>query len=174
MTYGSVIYGICTFLMPFPAPYGRYGAKWAGFGVPAKLAWLIQEIPSFVVPLILALYGSRNESFRSLSNQLCVGMFMLHYFQRSLIYPVLMKSKEPTPFLPFVAAFLTCLYNGILHGFYFVSYQSYSDSDWLMKPYFWLGFLMFLYGMNVNIESDSILRNLRKGNSKEYKIPKGF
>ncbi|XP_076065392.1 3-oxo-5-alpha-steroid 4-dehydrogenase 1-like isoform X1 [Oratosquilla oratoria] len=171
MSYGLFIYGVITILLP-KAPYGRYSNSRYGFSIPARLAWFVQECPSFLVPAVLVVWG-RKRTYQSITNQISLGMFLMHYFQRSFIYPCLMKSSSPTPFGPFLFAFLTCLYNGVLHGMYFVNYQAYDDKEWLWKPTFWIGVLIFLYGMKINIGSDTILRNLRKPGESGYKIPEG-
>uniref|UniRef100_A0A0P4WEX3 3-oxo-5-alpha-steroid 4-dehydrogenase C-terminal domain-containing protein n=1 Tax=Scylla olivacea TaxID=85551 RepID=A0A0P4WEX3_SCYOL len=69
-----------------------------------------------------------------------------------------MTSQKPTRFLPFLLAFLTHTYNGILHGIYFVNYYRYNDEEWFYKPNFYIGFALFLYGMKINIGADSVLR----------------
>ncbi|XP_027232427.1 3-oxo-5-alpha-steroid 4-dehydrogenase 1 [Penaeus vannamei] len=172
MCYGTVIYAILTLLLPTPAPYGRYSSSKFGFGVPVRWAWLIQECPSFFVPFILAVYG-RKTAFKGVVNQFCLGLFVMHYFQRSFIFPLLMKSRKPTPFLPFFFAFLTCLYNGILHGLYFVNFYHYKNEVWLYRPNFYIGVIIFLYGMKVNMGGDTALRNLRRGSETGYKVPTG-
>ncbi|KAK4326421.1 hypothetical protein Pmani_003074 [Petrolisthes manimaculis] len=171
MWYGTVIYGVLT-LMLKEAPYGRYSNYSYGFGVPVKLAWCLQEAPSFYIPLIFVVYGQKT-AYGGVVNQMCLGMFMMHYFQRSFIFPLLMKSSKPTPFLPFFCAFLTCLYNGVLHGLYFVNFYHYKDDVWLYKPYFYIGFCLYLYGMKINIGADTALRYLRKEGETGYKIPTG-
>ncbi|XP_045616292.1 3-oxo-5-alpha-steroid 4-dehydrogenase 1 [Procambarus clarkii] len=170
MSYGTMIYGLLTLLAP-EAPYGRYASS-SSWSVPAKLAWALQESPAFFVPVLLVAFGRRT-AYAGLVNQLCLGMFIMHYFQRSFIFPLLMKSSKPTPFLPFFFAFLTCLYNGILHGLYFVNFYHYKNEDWLYCPNFYMGFVLFIYGMKTNIGADAALRNLRKGNETGYKIPTG-
>lgn len=171
MSIGTIIYGLLTTFIP-KAPYGRFADYSFGFGVPVKVAWMVQECPAFFIPLILLFFGNHT-AYKGIVNQLCLGMFVMHYFQRSFIFPLLMKSNKPTPFLPFFFAFLTGVYNGILHGLYFVDYYHYDDDVWLYRPNFYIGCLMFLYGMKINIDADSALRNLRKGDETGYKIPRG-
>ncbi|XP_076065394.1 3-oxo-5-alpha-steroid 4-dehydrogenase 1-like isoform X2 [Oratosquilla oratoria] len=153
MSYGLFIYGVITILLP-KAPYGRYSNSRYGFSIPARLAWFVQECPSFLVPAVLVVWG-RKRTYQSITNQISLGMFLMHYFQRSFIYPCLMKSSSPTPFGPFLFAFLTCLYNGVLHGMYFVNYQAYDDKEWLWKPTFWIGG-MFKYVTSANYFGEMI------------------
>lgn len=72
-------------------PYGRYGTQqsglfaWLGltrFKVPAKLAWFVMELPSFLIPtyLILNVGGTYVGQFNP--NIVLLGMFILHYFNR--------------------------------------------------------------------------------------------
>lgn len=82
MTCGTIIYALLILLNLTHAPYGRYAKGSQKIRIPPKLAWIIQECPSFFVPLVLVYFGNRNEAFRSVANQMCLGMFMLHYFQR--------------------------------------------------------------------------------------------
>ena len=64
--------------------------------------------------------------------------------------------------------------NALMQGgwFFYVSPADYYGPDWLIKPQFIAGFLIFIIGMYINIQSDDIIRNLRKdGDSKHY-LPK--
>ncbi|KAK8748600.1 hypothetical protein OTU49_015883, partial [Cherax quadricarinatus] len=171
MCYGTLIYAFLTLVLP-EAPYGRYTNYKFGFGVPVKLAWCLQECPSFIIPVCLVVYGKQT-AYRGVVNQMCLGMFVMHYFQRSFIYPLVMKSQRPVPFLTFFCAFLTCSYNGILHGLYFVNFCHYKNEEWMYSPTFYIGFALFLYGMKINLGADSTLKNLRSGNETGYKIPTG-
>lgn len=61
--------------------YGRYSES----GVrtcPARLAWLLQEVPSFLLPLILLLTTAPEPSGTGTGWKLPLCAFMLHYFQR--------------------------------------------------------------------------------------------
>lgn len=61
-------------------PYGRYvDTKSSGMMVPAKAGWLIQELPSFLVPVLLFL---TTESLQGIGRHLLLWTFCLHYFQR--------------------------------------------------------------------------------------------
>ena len=72
-------------------PYGRYGSdgKWRGvlafvkaLKLPARLAWFVQELPAFVVPLVFVLnVGGRYVGVFN-PNIVLLGMFLLHYFNR--------------------------------------------------------------------------------------------
>ena len=75
-----IIVGAACFIMLnfIPAPYGRYSNPVFGYLINAKLAWFIQEIPAFLVPLLLVLL----EDFKSKINALILLCFTIHYAQR--------------------------------------------------------------------------------------------
>lgn len=58
MAYIMILSGIVfyVFLQFLPAPYGRYGSSKYGPLIPARFAWLIQEAPSFLIPLFVYLW----------------------------------------------------------------------------------------------------------------------
>ncbi|XP_050715700.1 3-oxo-5-alpha-steroid 4-dehydrogenase 2-like [Eriocheir sinensis] len=130
--------------------------------LPGTLASFLQEVPAFLLPVLLVAYG-RQRSYKGVVNQLCLGMFVMHFFQRCFISPFLMTKHRPVPLLPFLLAFLTHAYIGLLHGLYFVNHYHYKDEVWLFKPNFCIGFLIFLYGMKTNIGADSALRKVQRG-----------
>jgi len=66
-----------------------------------------------------------------------------------------------------------CTLNGYVQSRYLLHYYSYSDS-WFNDPRFLAGVVIFLLGMAININSDAVLRGLRKPNEIGYKIPKGI
>lgn len=57
---------------------------------------------------------------------------------RCFISPLLMTKYKSVPLLPFLLAFLTHAYIGLLHGLYFVNHYQYKD-EWLYKPNFCIG-----------------------------------
>lgn len=79
-----ICWGFCNFVMLqfTTAPYGRYSRSGWGALVPARLAWFLQELPSFVVPLfiILGRYGDFHKT--DIHNKALIGCFLAHYFHR--------------------------------------------------------------------------------------------
>lgn len=51
------------------------------FLLPGTLAKFLQEVPAFLLPVLLVAYG-KQRSYKSIVNQLCLGMFVMHFFQR--------------------------------------------------------------------------------------------
>jgi len=153
------------------SPYGRYASSNWGPSINARLAWLIQELPAIVAPIYCMLYLPANQS-KEPANILLLALLCGHYFQRALIYPLLIKGGKPTPLIPFMLAFIFCLYNGYMQGRYLSHYAVY-PKHWMSSPNYIGGIVLFLCGMTINIHSDHILRNLRRPGETGYKIPRG-
>jgi 3-oxo-5-alpha-steroid 4-dehydrogenase 1 len=153
------------------APYGRYAkhaSKWWGPDVPAKLAWVVQELPSFLWPLYF-LIVKPPESPIATSLLLC---FLAHYFHRIFIFSLRIRSKNPTKMVPFLMAFCFCFLNGYLQSTYLVKYFSFELSSASLLIHLF-GMLIFFLGMAINIHSDTILRKLRRPGESSHKIPRG-
>ncbi|CAH1793207.1 unnamed protein product [Owenia fusiformis] len=157
------------------APYGRYTATGNKYltllKVPVKVAWFLQELPSFTVPLGLVIF-TESTQFKNLSNKILITMFLLHYSQRALLFPFLIRGGKPTPFLPFFLAFVFCAYNGYMQGRMLTQFQVYSDT-YFTDLNVCIGVAMFIMGMSINLHSDHVLRNLRAPGETGYKIPRG-
>ena len=63
-----------------PSPYGRFSRGGWGFTLDPRFTWLMQESPSFLVPLFVAGYLGGDQLKRT--NIALLSMFLLHYFQR--------------------------------------------------------------------------------------------
>uniref|UniRef100_A0AAY4B094 3-oxo-5-alpha-steroid 4-dehydrogenase C-terminal domain-containing protein n=1 Tax=Denticeps clupeoides TaxID=299321 RepID=A0AAY4B094_9TELE len=144
-----------------PATYGRYTALSPGEKlVPAKVAWFFQELPSFVVPLLLPAV--------SLFVYLYCGVFLI---PRTFIYSLRTRG-QPFPINIMATAFAFCTLNGFLQGHYLLHCATY-EATWLSDGRLVTGLMLFFLGMAINIHSDCILRNLRKPGGTKYKIPRG-
>uniref|UniRef100_A0A3B4AMW3 3-oxo-5-alpha-steroid 4-dehydrogenase C-terminal domain-containing protein n=1 Tax=Periophthalmus magnuspinnatus TaxID=409849 RepID=A0A3B4AMW3_9GOBI len=139
-----------------PVRYGRYACS--KYTIPARWAWFLQELPAFLVPVLLACTTDGSTHGRRLL--LCT--FTLHYFHRAIVYPLLIRGR-PIPAFIVVSSELFCFFNGIL------------QSHTLLHCSFWFsqGLCLFALGMILNIHSDHILRNLRRSGETVYKIPRG-
>ena len=73
-------------LFKVTAPYGMtFSTKW-GPSLPNRTAWVLMEAPAFaVMVLIWACAPAR----ASLPAAVMASLFLLHYFQRSFIFPCL-------------------------------------------------------------------------------------
>ncbi|XP_076863882.1 3-oxo-5-alpha-steroid 4-dehydrogenase 1 [Brachyhypopomus gauderio] len=173
LSYFMILMAFVTCLALFfeNVPYGRYASSKYGFPVSVRAAWFIQELPAFIVPLALVLWTSSSKTM-FLPNQLLLGMYFCHYFQRTFIYPFLIRGGKPTPFVSFALAFVFCIYNGYLQARYLSHYAEFPPG-WVTHPCFITGSCLWFIGWVINIHSDHILRNLRAPGEKGYKIPRG-
>ena len=150
------------------APFGKHeegsSGLW-GFRVNARLAWLIMEMPNFVAAPIF-LFGAKGGS---LVNAFFLSLFLLHYVNRTLIYPFRARLVKPMPFFVMMFAFVWTLFNGFCHGLW-LGYEAQLDPS---SGQFLLGVALFFLGLSINWESDEILMNLRKPGDSSYSIPRG-
>ncbi|XP_044304321.1 3-oxo-5-alpha-steroid 4-dehydrogenase 2 [Varanus komodoensis] len=138
--------------------------------LPARYAWFLQELPALLVPALLLALRSPPR-LAPLGCRLLVGMFCGHYFHRTFIYPFLIRGR-PFPLKLLVSGVLFCIFNGFLQGYHMIYCAEYPD-DWCNDIRFTSGTVLFLFGMGINIHSDSLLRQLRKPGEQTYKIPQG-
>ncbi|XP_021114254.1 3-oxo-5-alpha-steroid 4-dehydrogenase 1 isoform X1 [Heterocephalus glaber] len=167
MLTGCVCFAL---LLRLSSPYGRYASQWPGPRVPARVAWALQELPALAWPLLECTCASPQRLDR-LPNRVLLAMYLVHYVHRSLIFPFLIRGGKPMPLVTCVLAFLFCTCNGYLQTRYLSWYAVYAE-DWVTQPCFLAGFALWLTGMLINIQSDHILRNLRKPEETGYKIPR--
>eukprot|EP00094_Tigriopus_californicus_P001757 TCALIF_01699-PA protein Name:"Similar to SRD5A2 3-oxo-5-alpha-steroid 4-dehydrogenase 2 (Homo sapiens)" AED:0.31 eAED:0.32 QI:0/0.25/0.2/1/0/0/5/106/218 len=145
------------------------------FNINNRLAWIVQECPAFFIPLVFAVQARKE---LCLPQWILLSAFMLHYFQRSFIYPLLMRSNNASPFLSTLAAVFFCSHNGILQSHTIIYTVNYCETE-LMSSWFIGGLALFAFGFVVNIDADHRLRLLRsskesaKGGKSGYKIPHG-
>ncbi|KAM9362512.1 3-oxo-5-alpha-steroid 4-dehydrogenase 2a [Symphorus nematophorus] len=150
-------------------PYGRYAPPTRGRRCPARLAWFLQEVPSFVLPLLLLLQSEEPRAGPGRTLLLCT--FILHYFHRSFVYAFLTRGRPvPLPIVLYAAVF--CSINGFLQGHHLLHCVRFGDAG-LTDARTVAGLILFVVGMSVNIHSDHILRNLRTPGETVYRIPRG-
>ena len=153
------------------AGYGKfYNKKW-GPAVNNKLGWVLMEAPVFIAMLVLWLCSDRRTDMVRLA---FLFLFELHYFQRSFVFPFRLRGKSVMPLSIILMGVTFNVLNALMQGgwIFYLSPDDYYGAEWLTTPKFIVGFLIFIIGMYINIQSDDIIRNLRKeGDSKHY-LPK--
>ena len=104
-------------------------------------------------------------------------LFELHYFQRTFIFPFLMKGNSSMPLSIVAMGVLFNIINGFLIGeslFHLAPVGKYSDT-WLTSPTFIVGTIIYFIGMGINLHSDNVIRHLRKpGDTRHYLPQKGM
>ena len=172
IVYAWIIIGLLSFpfILKFDAPYGRHSSSKWGYSIDNKLAWIVMELPALLVcPLIF--YLSTNE--KSILTSFFIFLWLVHYFNRTIIYPNRILTKKKTmPLIIAMLAFIFNLVNGYINGYYFGFIDFSYSLEWIYTPQFIIGSILFIVGFLINISSDSILINLRKKNTNEYTIPR--
>ena len=156
------------------APFGRHTTENWGISINNKTAWIAMEMPSLLIMLYFLFRG--HNSFNSYVWILFV-LWIIHYFNRTLIYPFRIKATPKK--MPLVIACSGAWFNLVNAGLngYYLSELAPSDkynANWLTSLPFIVGILLFFCGLIINWKADTILINLRKPGETGYKIPHGF
>jgi len=138
------------------------------------LNWIIMEIPCVYWFFILLNKYWESPCLYVPQNMIVLGVFILHYINRSIIYPFRLKNAKPWPFWIFAFGFCFTNFNGYLQSVVHLDpNQCPRDFNLLQNLRFLCGIVIFFVGFYINQQSDDILRNLRKPGEGDYKIPKG-
>ncbi|MCM1515670.1 MAG: DUF1295 domain-containing protein [Paraprevotella sp.] len=180
---------VFTALFFFKAGYGYLSTSSWGPKIGNKLAWVIMEAPSFLFLLYytcrFAASGAVTADNRAVLYTMA-GLFLLHYFQRAFIFPLLMRGKSR---MPIAIMTMGMVFNTL--NSYFIAGWLYGSAipfgpetripemvytgEWFWSPQFIAGTLVFFAGMLINLHSDHVIRHLRKpGDTKHYIPRKGF
>lgn len=165
--------GIITFfvLLWKTAPYGRHSRSDWGPMISNKLGWFFME---FFVLVVLWSFLIRFKVEWNIPVILIVSCFSFHYINRSIIFPLRIKTKgKKMPVVIMLSGMGFNLMNGFLIGYFLTHFARY-DNSWLLDPRFIAGMLLFLGGMYINWKSDGMLISLRKPGETGYTIPRGF
>ena len=89
-------------------------------------------------------------------------------------FPLLMRGNSKMPLGIVLMGMLFNTLNALMQGgwIFYVSPAGYYD-DWFSRPYIWIGGIVFLAGMAINLHSDYIIRHLRKPGDTRHYIPRG-
>lgn len=137
------------------AGYGMFRSAAWGLSVNNKLAWMLMEVPVFLVMIWMWWYSDR----RFLPVQLTFFFFFqLHYFQRSFVFPCLLQGKGRMPVAILLMGVLFNVLNGFMQGewIFYLSPADRYTSQWFAAPQFILGTVLFFVGMGINCHSDYI------------------
>ena len=138
----------------FKAGYGYLSnSKW-GPKISNKVAWVLMEAPAFLFLLYytvrFALSGADTGNSKVVL-YVMAGLFLLHYFQRSFIFPLLMRGKSKMP----VAVMLMGLVFNILNAYmiggwlFEMAPSGMYTTAWFHSPQFIIGLLVFFFGMGI-------------------------
>ena len=159
------------YLMRYTAPFGRHyaGSGW-GPSFSNRTGWIVMELPAVAVFLYVYLYG---ESALELVPLVFLVMWQAHYVHRTLIFPFRLRTKGKR--MP-IAVALSGVFFNVINAYInarIVSQFGEYGSEWLADPRFLTGLAVFLFGMALNLHSDTVLLRLRKPGETGYSIPQG-
>ncbi len=158
-------------LLRVTAPYGRHTTNTWGPTLSNRWAWFLMEIP---VLFIFSWFFFTGTATKSLPVYLFYGLFMLHYIRRVFIFPFQLKDNGKR--MPWAIVFMALFFNfanGFFNGYWFGTLASPYSNAWFTDGRFIIGIILFVSGMYLNISSDQVLLNLRRGGKKGYFIPYG-
>ena len=154
-----------------------------GFLVPGHLAWFLMESPNLWITIIVFIVSQLHEcnecvTFTAfmengfkLPNIILLACFSLHYFHRSIIYPLRMSHCNSMPVSVMFLAFTFCCWNGFNQSVTLLTIKTY-PIDWIWQFQFSIGLLLFFVGAYINISSDYYLLSLKR--AKEQNGVKGY
>ena len=166
----AVVVFLCLFFVK--AGYGIFHSAQWGVSVNNKLGWVVMEAPVFFVMLWIWVAESRCST--DLPQFLMLLLFELHYFQRSFIFPFLMKGKSRMPISIILMGVIFNVINGLMQGYGLYVFPSVLydfGPRYLLRWNAWLGIVIFLAGFAINLHSDHCIRSLRKEGDTNHYLP---
>ena len=159
------------FLLRITTPYGRHSTKNWGLMIDNRLGWVLMESPSLIIFVLLVLLGPKQPSSPI---WILFSLWTIHYFNRSVIFPLRTKTKgKKMPLLIMFFAVFFNLVNASLNGYWLGYVAPAYPENWLIGPRFILGGILFISGFIINQVADKKLIGLRKGGKTGYFIPGG-
>lgn len=173
MSFLAIVVFICLYFIT--AGYGQFRTKRWGYSIDNQVAWFLMEAPVFFVMLII--WCRAGFPFH-LPELILLGLFLVHYFQRSFVFPSLMKGHSRMPLSIMMMGVLFNVINGIMQGgglFWFPIPAYTQGASYLLRWNAIVGIIVFLFGMIVNWHSDYVIRHLRQPGDTRHYLPKaGF
>jgi len=152
--------------------YGRHHSTSWGPTLDNRVGWVVMEIVS---PLALLAPFAATGWPGSAAVAVFVTLWLAHYFQRSVIYPMTMRTGGKRIPLAIVAgAVVFNAVNGWTNGYYLAQGWGGYTAAWLYDPRFLAGLMLFGLGAMINIRADRHLVSLRNPDQPHhYQIPQG-
>src|SRR5688572_18323120 len=127
-------------LLFLSAPYGRHARAGWGPQLPPRLGWVLMESPAVVG--FVAWYATGEHRAELVPLRL-LGLWQVHYLQRTFVFPLLMRGGRPIPIAVVAMALAFNSHNAYVNATWLSGYGHYPRA-WLSDPRLWLGAAMFL------------------------------
>ncbi|GAB5416726.1 MAG: 3-oxo-5-alpha-steroid 4-dehydrogenase [Crocinitomicaceae bacterium] len=164
----AVITLLSLLIFKIRAPYGRHANEKWGKMIANHWGWFWMELPAFLLFPLLVLFGPRE---KDMLTWLLVGLWSLHYLNRTLVFPFRLRTRGKK--MPLTIVFSALFFNGV-NGFlngYWLGYLAPQDRS--LDVFVFLGIALFFIGMYINMGTDNRLIALRKQQS-GYQIPRNW
>lgn len=155
-------------------PYGRFENKRLGPTVPTRLGWVLMEAPALT---FYAFYLGTPHAFEPVP-LLFAGIWTLHYANRLVAFPLLMRTREGSRMS--VSVFASGWVVVPLHAWLYATWLGELgglDASWLSSPRLWFGLGLYGLGYGLILHTEHVLRQLRASRTVAdddgYKIPYG-
>ena len=171
LNYGWIAIALITLIVlvttNIRAPYGRHANEKWGKMIDNRWGWFFMELPALLICPLLAIFGP---SEKDSVEWLLVGLWSFHYFNRTIIFPLRLKTTGKK--MPLVIVFSAIFFNG-MNGFlngYFIGFMDFQGGE-LLSLNVIIGLVLFVGGMAINQITDAKLIALRK-EQMGYQIPR--
>ncbi|MDR1346144.1 MAG: 3-oxo-5-alpha-steroid 4-dehydrogenase, partial [Bacteroidales bacterium] len=145
------------------AGYGMLRTSKWGFSINNKLAWFLMEFPVFFAMIILCVISLNRNGF-SIARIVIFCLFQMHYLQRALIFPWLLKGNGKMPLRVMLMGITFNVLNATMQGWW-LFYESYKIPEdqyvaaWIYSLPFIIGTVLFVSGFIINLHADYIIRH---------------
>jgi len=151
------------------APYGRHVRTWRGPSVQDRVSWAIMESPAVLVFGALFLVGTHN---RDATAVVFLVLWEVHYLYRSLIYPLVRRTRGKRMALAVVALGVWFnVFNAYLNGRQVFTFSDPYSEQWISDPRFLVGVALFVAGFVICLRAELALVRLRTSSRSSYSIP---
>lgn len=134
--------------------YGRLSHSFLSIQVDPRFGWFFFEVPNLLWACYFIFLKGEGVTLPYL-------LFIVHYINRDIIYPLSLKTTTKVPLEIMLSAFSFTFANGYLQGI------ANSQGDPLPVFVRALGVVLFVGGMAVNIYSDRILQQTKEKLARE-------
>ena len=169
MTATAFVVFVCLYCVT--AGYGQFRTRSWGWSINNKLAWILMEAPAFAVMLYVWLSAGAS---RHVPEFVLLLLFLLHYFQRSFVFPLLMQGSSQMPVVIMLMGALFNVINGVLQGggLYWFPPKAYAlGTEYLAQWHVVAGIVLFFVGLAINWHSDHVIRHLRQPGDTRHYLP---
>lgn len=164
-----------------PANASQFGSlqwviKWYGMGktsvaspfnIPGRIGWMTMEAPGFLTLLYIMNTFPQEHGITDLpwQNRVLGGLFVIHYLNRAIFFPLIQPSMAPIHVLVWFFALCFQVCNATCLASWLSVYGTVTEAGWKTQSpmlQFALGLAVFYLGLAGNYFHDEELREIRR------------